>query len=311
MKREIVKKVGILLIIVGTLWATIAFNMSTSVNAGGETFGSGEYSIKVPQMKVNNLGLMEDRRNHLMFSGLTILIGVVLFGFGSMSDNRNIPAPGPIDKTGTPGTTGTRASPLTAMLANPVTALLGVVFLLAGAYLTLRDNTDKASDAADANRRKSETAIELLDKELERVRALNEATRVRLGLRPSKNSQLSESVTAPPPASPTPVPIAHAEAAPPPSSPNAETAKHANQGWTCITGYAQIGNRCVESRSTRSKRKKEGVQIGMSMEEVRQSSWGRPNSVNRTVTSSGTHEQWVYGGGYLYFEDGILTTVQN
>jgi len=110
------KKIGILLIIIGTLWAAMAFNMSTSVNAGGETYGSGEYSIKVPQMRVNNLGLMEERRNHLMFSGLTILIGVMLLGFGTVSENRNIPAAGKKDKTGTPGT---RACPFCAELVKP------------------------------------------------------------------------------------------------------------------------------------------------------------------------------------------------
>lgn len=60
-----------------------------------------------------------------------------------------------------------------------------------------------------------------------------------------------------------------------------------------------------------TRRKKEGVRIGMSQSEVIASSWGKPNHVNRTVTARGTHEQWVYGGGYLYFEDGVLTSIQN
>jgi SOS-response transcriptional repressor LexA len=34
-------------------------------------------------------------------------------------------------------------------------------------------------------------------------------------------------------------------------------------------------------------------------------------SVNRTTFARGVHEQWVYDGGYLYFEDGVLTTIQN
>jgi CHASE3 domain sensor protein len=62
-----------------------------------------------------------------------------------------------------------------------------------------------------------------------------------------------------------------------------------------------------------ARRKREGVRIGMTQEEVLQSNWGRPESVNRTVTSRGTREQWVYPGmrNYLYFEDGVLTTIQN
>ena len=36
----------------------------------------------------------------------------------------------------------------------------------------------------------------------------------------------------------------------------------------------------------------------MSADEVRKSSWGKPKSVNVTITAGGEHEQWVYGGGY-------------
>ena len=59
-------------------------------------------------------------------------------------------------------------------------------------------------------------------------------------------------------------------------------------------------------------RKREGVHVGMSQEEVLASSWGKPERVNRTTFASGTHEQWVYGSrSYLYFENGKLTAVQN
>lgn len=53
------------------------------------------------------------------------------------------------------------------------------------------------------------------------------------------------------------------------------------------------------------------VRRGMTAEQCR-AAWGRPEDINRTSGSYGVHEQWVYGGGnYLYFEDGILTTIQN
>jgi hypothetical protein len=55
------------------------------------------------------------------------------------------------------------------------------------------------------------------------------------------------------------------------------------------------------------------VQIGMTREQAI-AGWGRPRDINRTSGSFGVHEQWVYGeygSGYLYFEDGILTTIQN
>ena len=61
-----------------------------------------------------------------------------------------------------------------------------------------------------------------------------------------------------------------------------------------------------------ARRKKQGVRIGMSQEEVIASNWGRPKNKNRTINSSGEHEQWVYGNGdYLYFENGRLTSIQN
>lgn len=60
------------------------------------------------------------------------------------------------------------------------------------------------------------------------------------------------------------------------------------------------------------RRKKEGVSIGMTPDEVRASSWGKPDSINRSTYAWGQHEQWVYGGGnYLYFENGKLTSIQN
>jgi hypothetical protein len=44
---------------------------------------------------------------------------------------------------------------------------------------------------------------------------------------------------------------------------------------------------------------------------ARESTWGKPESINTTTTQSGTLEQWVYSNGnYLYFQDGVLTTIQ-
>ena len=62
----------------------------------------------------------------------------------------------------------------------------------------------------------------------------------------------------------------------------------------------------------KAKAGKEGVSVGMSKEQVLSSSWGKPEHVNTTTTARGTREQWVYGmRAYLYFEDGVLTTIQN
>lgn len=61
----------------------------------------------------------------------------------------------------------------------------------------------------------------------------------------------------------------------------------------------------------KQQRKREGVAIGMSPQDVLDSSWGRPNRINRTTTAGGEREQWVYDSGYLYFVNGVLTTIQN
>lgn len=53
------------------------------------------------------------------------------------------------------------------------------------------------------------------------------------------------------------------------------------------------------------------VFVGMS-EDMATMSWGKPHSVNRTLAAGRVHEQWVYGSNsYLYFDDGILSAVQN
>ena len=55
---------------------------------------------------------------------------------------------------------------------------------------------------------------------------------------------------------------------------------------------------------------KEDPHIGMTADEVRNSTWGSPREINRTTSIYGTREQWVYRKGYIYFEDGIVTTIQ-
>jgi hypothetical protein len=70
-----------------------------------------------------------------------------------------------------------------------------------------------------------------------------------------------------------------------------------------------------EEAKNKSRKRQEGVSIEMSKEDVRASSWGRPNKVNATTTAYGTREQWVYGDygqrGFLYFDGETLTAIQN
>lgn len=49
------------------------------------------------------------------------------------------------------------------------------------------------------------------------------------------------------------------------------------------------------------------VSVGMSQAKAR-SAWGAPVKINRSNTSCCQIEQWLYREGYLYFENGKLTT---
>ena len=61
-----------------------------------------------------------------------------------------------------------------------------------------------------------------------------------------------------------------------------------------------------------AEKKEQNPHLGMTKEQVESSSWGKPKDINRTVSTYGSREQWVYGSGrYLYFEDGILTSFQD
>lgn len=55
----------------------------------------------------------------------------------------------------------------------------------------------------------------------------------------------------------------------------------------------------------------EHVRVGMTKNQCKLS-WGEPESINKTSGSWGVHEQWVYSSSsYLYFENGILSSIQN
>lgn len=40
-------------------------------------------------------------------------------------------------------------------------------------------------------------------------------------------------------------------------------------------------------------------------------SWGKPESINRTVSKDNVSEQWVYSSTILYFDNDELTTFQD
>ncbi|PRS46406.1 hypothetical protein [Bacillus sp. MZGC1] len=56
----------------------------------------------------------------------------------------------------------------------------------------------------------------------------------------------------------------------------------------------------------------QSVSVGMTTEEVLIEGWGKPEKINKTKTADHTLEQWIYKGHkYLYFENGILSTISN
>lgn len=51
-------------------------------------------------------------------------------------------------------------------------------------------------------------------------------------------------------------------------------------------------------------------EIGMTAEEVKKTSWGNPDKINKDTYAWGTTEQWVYSNkGYVYFRDGIVSSI--
>lgn len=52
--------------------------------------------------------------------------------------------------------------------------------------------------------------------------------------------------------------------------------------------------------------------LGMTADEVKNSTWGEPKDINRTITQYGVTEQWVYPDyKYIYFDNGVVTAIQD
>jgi hypothetical protein len=53
-----------------------------------------------------------------------------------------------------------------------------------------------------------------------------------------------------------------------------------------------------------------GIALGMTNQQVLASCLGKPRGINTTYTSNRKSEQWIYGGGYVYLENGVVTSIQ-
>ena len=65
----------------------------------------------------------------------------------------------------------------------------------------------------------------------------------------------------------------------------------------------------AEEEAEEERLKKSIPKVGMTAEQVRKSRWGNPNKINKDTYSWGVTEQWVYKQGYVYLENGIVTSV--
>lgn len=77
------KMLGIFLLVAGCILGGFAYQMDTTVTTEGKNFG---YGISIPSMTVNNLGLMEERRNKLMIAGVLVLVGAIFTALGAKSE---------------------------------------------------------------------------------------------------------------------------------------------------------------------------------------------------------------------------------
>jgi hypothetical protein len=78
---------------------------------------------------------------------------------------------------------------------------------------------------------------------------------------------------------------------------------------------ARLQHRVAEQQSDAFRREQErmnkgGVRLGMTRQQVLNSSWGQPEHVHASSGALSRREQWVYTGGNLYFDNGILTAIQ-
>jgi hypothetical protein len=79
------KNTGIAIIVIGVIGLLTSYNMNTTVTTESKYLG---YGIEIPSVTVNNIGLMDKRRNALTVSGLLTIVGVVLFVAATMQESK-------------------------------------------------------------------------------------------------------------------------------------------------------------------------------------------------------------------------------
>ncbi len=82
------KKLGIFLLVTGFICAIFAFNIDTTVSTESKSIGG----IYIPSTRVNNIGLMDERRNFLIFSGFQAVVGAILLLVGGAKNDNKLEA---------------------------------------------------------------------------------------------------------------------------------------------------------------------------------------------------------------------------
>lgn len=78
------KRLGVTVLFVGVAWGVYALNIDVTVTTKGEFVGS----IYLPPQTVNNIGLMDERRNHLAIAGFLSLAGLLMALLGSKGSSQ-------------------------------------------------------------------------------------------------------------------------------------------------------------------------------------------------------------------------------
>lgn len=78
-----------------------------------------------------------------------------------------------------------------------------------------------------------------------------------------------------------------------------------------VKEYVKVNDDHSKPESQQYQEQKKEPEIGMTASEVRASTWGNPNKINKTTTVYGTSEQWCYSNyRYIYLDDGYVTAIQ-
>lgn len=88
---------------------------------------------------------------------------------------------------------------------------------------------------------------------------------------------------------------------------------YTENGFSMIDSNRELQEYLLEQAANRESTVSEPIapRIGMTGEQVRDSSWGNPIKINKTTFEWGTTEQWCYSNyRYIYFEDGKVTAIQ-